>query len=296
MDRLTGGAADSPFPDTTRGGGANIPLKIDPTALGSSGKEGGKSTPKPTTALEALRKAAETDVRARAELFRIEADKNRRTERVSKLMEGRFFSSAANTQLRAERDAERRAQDLMSRRSATDSLFGKDSPLKNMGELQNRFRQENPFGKREDFDRFVRDQQKTPEEGTSAEGSSRKESKRKEPSSDRNVDRNAESTPKTLMDRRYDFDSLFGKDGPFHKMGELNPRFGQENPFGKRDDFDRFVRDQQMTPEERTREEEKNAKGGSGNAAADPMAAIMSFLTKTFGDFKERVPQNALTT
>jgi hypothetical protein len=98
------------------------------------------------------------------------------------------------------------------------------------------------------------------------------------------------------MDRRYDFDSLFGKDSPFHKMGELNPRFGQENPFGKRDDFDRFVRDQQMTPEERTREEEKNAKGGSGNAAADPMAAIMSFLTTTFGDFKERVPQNALTT
>jgi hypothetical protein len=187
------------------------PPATTPTGAARGGSGGGTSTPKPTTALDALRKAAETDARARANLFRIEADKNRRTERVSELMDGRFFQSAANTQLRAERNAERRAQDLMSRRSATDSLFGKDSPLKNMGELQNRFRQQNPFGKREDFDRFVRDQQ--------------------------------------------------------------------------------------MTPEERTREEEKNAKGGSGNAAAaDQMAGIMAFLTATFGDFKKRVPQNALVT
>ena len=139
----------------------------------SGGGGGGTSAPRPGTALDALRKAAETDASARANLFRIEADKNRRTERVSELMDGRFFSSAANTQLRAERNAERRAQDLMSRRSATDSLFGKDSPLKNMGELQNRFRQENPFGKRDDFDRFVRDQQKTPGERLREEESAR---------------------------------------------------------------------------------------------------------------------------
>jgi hypothetical protein len=153
-----------------QGSGPSGP-KIDVPATASGGK--GAKADKPTTALDALRKAAETDARARADLFRIEADKNRRTERVSELMDGRFFQSTANTQLRAERDAERRAQDLMSRRSATDSLFGKDSPLKNMGELQNRFRQENPFGRREDFDRFVRDQQMTPEERTRAEESAR---------------------------------------------------------------------------------------------------------------------------
>jgi hypothetical protein len=122
---------------------------------------GGSSSPSDQSALDALRKAAETDARARANLFRIEADKTRRTSRVSELMDGRFFSTAANTQLRAERNAEKRAQDLITRRSATDALFGADSPLKNMGELQNRFRQENPFGRREDFDRFVSEQAKS---------------------------------------------------------------------------------------------------------------------------------------
>jgi hypothetical protein len=149
------------------------PPATTPTGAARGGSGGGTSTPKPGTALDTLRKAAETDASARANLFRIEADKNRRTERVSELMDGRFFSSAANTQLRAERNAERRAQDLLTRRSATDSLFGKDSPLKNMGELQNRFRQENPFGKRDDFDRFVRDQQKTPGERLREEESAR---------------------------------------------------------------------------------------------------------------------------
>jgi len=163
MDRLTGGDADSPFPDTTRGGGAKIPIKIDPAALASSEKEGGGTSAKSqtTSALDALRKAAETDARARADLFRIEAEMSRRTSRVPELMDKGQFGSAATTELRAERNAERRAQDIMSRRSATDLLFGEDSPLKNMGDLEQQFRRQNPFGRREDFDRFVRDQSKT---------------------------------------------------------------------------------------------------------------------------------------
>ncbi len=130
----------------------------------SSTPSGGSSLPSDQSALDALRKAAETDARARADLFRIEAEKSRRTSRVSELMDRGAFGSAANTQIRAERDAEKRAQDLMSRRSATDSLFGKGSPLKNMGELFQEFRQQNTFAKREDFERFVRDQAKTESE------------------------------------------------------------------------------------------------------------------------------------
>jgi hypothetical protein len=107
---------------------------------------GGTSTPKPTTALDALRKAAETDARARADVFRIESEKNRRTSRVPELMDKRFFSSAANIELRAERNAEKSAQDAMSRR----------------------------FGASEDFDRFVRDQQMTPEERARAEERARR--------------------------------------------------------------------------------------------------------------------------
>jgi hypothetical protein len=155
------GQNDKGFKFPWQGSGPSGP-KIDVPATASGGK--GAKADKPTTALDALRKAAETDVRARADVFRIEAERNRRTSRVSELMDKGFFSTAANTELRAERNAEKRAQDLLTRRSATDSLFGKDSPLKNMGELQQRFRQENPFGRREDFDRFVRDQQMTPEE------------------------------------------------------------------------------------------------------------------------------------
>jgi hypothetical protein len=150
------------------------PPATTPTGAARGGSGGGTSAPKPTTALDALRKAAETDARARADVFRIEADKNRRTERVSELMDGRFFSTAANTQLRAERDAEKRAQDLMSRRSATDALFGESAPLKNRGELEQRFRQQNPFGRREDFDRFVRDQQKSSLERKAEEKQSNK--------------------------------------------------------------------------------------------------------------------------
>jgi hypothetical protein len=174
MDRLAGGAADSPFPETTRGGGANIPLKIDPAALGSSDKEEAKTSAKtsakaPATALETLTKAAETDARARASLFRIEAEKSRRTSRVPELIAKRFFSTAAEQEVRAESLAERQAQDFI----------------------------------------------------------------------------------------------------------------------------DSFVRDQQMTPEERKREEDKAAGGGGGGV--DPIADILTFLKTKFDDFKERVPQNALS-
>jgi hypothetical protein len=105
------------------------------------------SSPSDQSALDALRKAAETDAGARADVFRIEAEKNRRTSRVSKLMDNRFFSSAANIELRAERNAEKSAQDAMSRR----------------------------FGVSEDFDRFAREQQMTPAERTRAEESRKTE-------------------------------------------------------------------------------------------------------------------------
>jgi hypothetical protein len=146
-------------PDWTRS--TEPPPAPAPTPDAASNTGGRTSAPKPTTALDALRKAAETDARARADVFRIEAERNRRTSRVSELMDKGFFSTAAGQELRAERNAEKRAQDLMTRRSATDALFGADSPLKNMGELQQRFRQQNPFGRREDFDRFVSEQAKS---------------------------------------------------------------------------------------------------------------------------------------
>jgi hypothetical protein len=128
-------------PDWTRS--TEPPPAPTPTPDAASNTGGGTSAPKPTSALDALRKAAETDARARADVFRIEAEKSRRTSRVPELMDKRFFSSAANIELRAERNAETRARDAMSRR----------------------------FGVSEDFDRFVRDQQMTPTERARAEES-----------------------------------------------------------------------------------------------------------------------------
>jgi hypothetical protein len=162
-------------PDWTRS--TQPPPAPAPAPAPTNNAGGVASTPKPTTALDALRKAAETDARARADLFRIEAEQNRRTSRVSELMDKGFFSTAAGQELRAERNAERRAQDLMSRRSATDALFGADSPLKNMGELTNKFREtmrkEGFLGLTEqdlkDYTRVMREQQMTPEERKRAE-------------------------------------------------------------------------------------------------------------------------------
>jgi hypothetical protein len=60
------------------------------------------------------------------------------------------------------------------------------------------------------------------------------------------------------------------------------------------DFIDSFVRDQQMTPEERKSEADKAA-GGGGGGGGDPIADILTFLKTKFDDFKERVPQNALS-
>ena len=87
-----------------------------------------------------------------------------------------------------------------------------------------------------------------------------------------------------------------------NNMGEAFRNYrnqtGLDREFKTAADFERSMRDQTQPEAERKREEEKAAGGGSGSgaSAADPMAEIMGFLTATFGDFKDRLPQNALTT
>ena len=143
---------------------APAPTPDAPTATGG----GSNFATRPTTALDALRQAAGTDARARADLFRIDAEKSRRTSRVSELMNKGFFTSAAKAEIRAERNAEKRAQDLMERRSLTDKLFNKDSSLKSMGELKNKFENTTPFkdrfGKPDAFEKFKKDAVKTESE------------------------------------------------------------------------------------------------------------------------------------
>ncbi len=65
-------------------------------------------------------------------------------------------------------------------------------------------------------------------------------------------------------------------------------------------DFEKWAREQSKTSAQRKREEEKAASGpggggGGAGSAANPVAEILTFLISKFDDFKERVPQNALS-
>jgi len=201
---------DKGFKFPWQGSGPSGP-KIDiPEPAPAPDKKGTKAD-KPKTALERLRELAGLDPNARAREMIIDRDTRERMNR-AKALEGRgAFQSAANEEKRARDRAQKDADKFLGLRSMTDKFFGKDSPLKNMGELEQEWRKTTPFSER------------------------------------------------------------FGKN---------------------------FKDDMTKTEAERKAETDRSAAGGAGGAAAaaDPLATIVSFLQSTFGDFKERVPQNALAT
>jgi len=61
-----------------------------------------------------------------------------------------------------------------------------------------------------------------------------------------------------------------------------------------REEFERRTKEKALTDSERQAKNEERG-GGGGGGGGDSMANIMNFLQKTFDDFKERVPQNALS-
>jgi hypothetical protein len=93
------------------------------TPTGSARGGGGVSATKPTTALDRLRAAAETDVRARAELMRLQDREAQDMARADQMRATGRFGSAASAQIRAEQRAEASASREMEKQT-TRSMFG----------------------------------------------------------------------------------------------------------------------------------------------------------------------------
>ena len=125
---------------------------------------GGLSSSAPQSNLDLLRQQAETDPRARAELFRLQNEQSRDMNRAGDLRERGFFQSSASAEIRAEKRAEQRAERFNARELATDRFGGK-----NMGEAFQNFRrmmsEQGVFGSsQKDFEKWAREQVRTEKE------------------------------------------------------------------------------------------------------------------------------------
>lgn len=155
-----------PYPVGSRGSGALVPTNTPQTkagAKGSRGGSGGGSASQPKTALQQLQEQAKTDARARAELMKIQARQNSEMARASELLDKGFVHTAANQQIRAERDAERRASEFNAKQLATDRFGGN-----NMAEAFRNYREDmrqagvSTMGEtQKDFEKWAREQAKT---------------------------------------------------------------------------------------------------------------------------------------
>jgi hypothetical protein len=81
-------------------------------------------------------------------------------------------------------------------------------------------------------------------------------------------------------------------------MGEAYEKYRRQTGMDRdsREEFEKRTREKALTDSERQAKDEERGGGGERPAAgANPMAEIITFLKTTFDDFKERVPQNALS-
>jgi hypothetical protein len=144
------------------------PPKSAPAPAPSRGAGGSSrssaSAPRPQSALDRLRQSAQDDPRARAEMFRIQNEQSRTTDRAGTLREGGMFRSAANAEIRGERRAEQRAENFRAREIATERFGGR-----NMGEAFRNFREmmseQGVFGSNQkDFEKWAATQAKSEKE------------------------------------------------------------------------------------------------------------------------------------
>jgi hypothetical protein len=189
VNQLAGPVADSPVPDKPDPGifgmtpeqvaaadeerARNTP---GPAPTGGGGGGGGTFTTKPTTALDRLRAAAETDPNARAELMRLQDREARDMARADQMRSLGRFGSAARAQMAAETRAEASASREM-QKQFMQSRFGARNvgdAFRNLGqeafsagmsltEVMRRMEIEQQPGESqaEAFQRFVEEQGKT---------------------------------------------------------------------------------------------------------------------------------------
>lgn len=116
--------ANGPFPVGTRGSGAAFSLS-KPEQDGGKNLGGASVGPnfKRQTAIDALKYKAQTDANALAALYRLQDEQSQQMDRAAGARDRGMYRTAAKTELRAQRQAERAAsRELM--RQQMDALFG----------------------------------------------------------------------------------------------------------------------------------------------------------------------------
>jgi hypothetical protein len=80
-------------------------------------------------------------------------------------------------------------------------------------------------------------------------------------------------------------------------MGEAYQKYRSMTGMDRdsREEFEKRTKEKALSDKERRARDEAGQGGGGGGGGGDPMADIMTFLRKTFDDFKKRVPQNAMS-
>jgi hypothetical protein len=150
-------------PDWTQSDEA--PPKSAPAPAPSRGAGGSSrssaSAPRPQSSLDRLRQSAQDDPRARAEMFRIQNEQSKAMDRAGTMREGGMFNSAAQLEIKSERDAQQRAEKFRAREIATERFGGN-----NAGEAFRNFRdmmaEQGVFGSsQKDFEKWAADQAKS---------------------------------------------------------------------------------------------------------------------------------------
>jgi len=80
-------------------------------------------------------------------------------------------------------------------------------------------------------------------------------------------------------------------------MGEAYQKYRSMTGMDRdsREEFERRTKEKALSDKERRARDEAAQGGGGGGGGVDPIADILTFLKTKFDDFKERVPQNAMS-
>lgn len=249
---------------------------------------------------EAKRKEAIKDAQFEVEL--IEAKLRGDKARVAALEEQRDFERALDqtgsfetaANVAAAKSAERAAQDAERSSASSGSGSSSQSPQSALERLQKRA--ENDPSAAAQLSRIMRDQNAAESRAAAMRDSGAFSSAA---SSEQRARDRAERQAAERNARDFATDQFGGNNmaEAFRNYREDMRAAGVSTIGETEKDFEKWAREQSKTSAERKREEEKAAGGGGGggSSASNPMAEILTFLKSKFDDFKDRVPQNALT-
>jgi hypothetical protein len=249
---------------------------------------------------EAKRKEAIKDSQFEVEL--IEAKLRGDKARVAALEEQRDFERALDktgsfetaANVAAAKSAERAAQDTERSSASSGGGGSSQSPQSALERLQKRA--ENDPSSAAQLSRIMRDKNAAESRAAAMRdrGAFSSAASSEQRARDRAERQAAERNARDLATDKYGGNNMAEA---FRNYREAMRAAGVSTMGKTQKDFEKWAREQSKTSAQRKREEEKAASGPGGGAgsAANPMAEILTFLISKFDDFKDRVPQNALS-